>query len=294
MKRIKVYKEGREGVYIVSQKDIINFLEDSDLEEIHCNLNGNSIIIGADWEKDSVIEEIKKTDKLAILTGKARINNMGHSLAVISNNILKMFDIGQITENDLDISTYPQPFSFSKLNFDTVYKMKKLYDGIKESEKVESWNTRVTFDGVEYIMFLNKKNENHRYLRSELEKYGAGEEFYFTKIDLGNKGTRYFIHPYADHNGEILEEPSIDNLYREATGDKSMTTTERTFLSSAGMLCKNEYDEEKLMSTYRELKKLFPRDLTPDQRNLLFTCSFFGGTVEDVKNRYESIVKILW
>ena len=61
------------------------------------------MMTGADWDKNSVIEKIKQSERIAILTGISLKNNLRHSLSMIVENKLYMFDIGEITEKDLDI-----------------------------------------------------------------------------------------------------------------------------------------------------------------------------------------------
>lgn len=104
MHKIKVKPEGRDGVYTCEKEDIIEWLEKGDIDTIH-NFRGNSasMFIGADWEKSSVIETINKSDRIAILTGSALANNLRHGLSVVTGNRLEMFDIGEITDDDLDV-----------------------------------------------------------------------------------------------------------------------------------------------------------------------------------------------
>lgn len=103
-KKIKVKPEGRQGVWLVSKKEISSFVKKLPFDKIH-NYPGNNshLLIGADHLKEFVLKDIKNADRIAILTGKAKSQNVGHSLAVIINERLEMFDIGEITEKDLHI-----------------------------------------------------------------------------------------------------------------------------------------------------------------------------------------------
>ena len=69
------------------------------------NFGGNSgpIMIGADWKKSEVIKEINQSQRIGLLTGSALAGNRGHGLSVITGNKLEMFDIGEITDDDLDV-----------------------------------------------------------------------------------------------------------------------------------------------------------------------------------------------
>lgn len=102
--KIKVKKEGRKGMYLVEKEDIKEFIKSKNFEQIHnYPAPTGNIFVGADHSVKSVLEDIDKSERIAILIGSACANNMGHSLSVIINNKLEMFDIGEITEKDLDI-----------------------------------------------------------------------------------------------------------------------------------------------------------------------------------------------
>lgn len=102
--KLKVKPEGREGVYLVEKSDLTNWIKDKDFVKIHNFVGGGFALIGADHDVDSVLSDIASAERLAILTGAAARGNMNHHLAVIRNNKLEMFDIGKITEEDLEIS----------------------------------------------------------------------------------------------------------------------------------------------------------------------------------------------
>ena len=105
--KIKVKPEGREGVWVVEWEaeinSLIDFIRAYPSKEIHNFIPNGSLMLGADWSKKSVIDEIKKAERVAILTGDSRRHNMNHALSVISNNELYIFDIGKITESDLEV-----------------------------------------------------------------------------------------------------------------------------------------------------------------------------------------------
>ena len=98
--RIKVTPEGRKGVWLADQDSVVEFLENLKLSKIHSFITG-PMMFGADCKKEFAIDAVKKSDKLAVLTGSALQNNMRHALSVITNNKLEMFDIGEIREDDL-------------------------------------------------------------------------------------------------------------------------------------------------------------------------------------------------
>jgi len=100
--KIKVSTEGREGIYTATSQDINNWLMEYPEDLIHNYIPG-PLMFGADWDKAAVMGHIEGAERIAILTGEARKHNMNHSLAVISNNELKVFDIGEITDQDIEI-----------------------------------------------------------------------------------------------------------------------------------------------------------------------------------------------
>jgi hypothetical protein len=102
--KIKVKPEGREDVWIPEKESVKQFILDKKLDPIHNFVAGGSMVIGADHDQKSVLEDIDKAERLAILTGSAQGGNLGHALALIINNKLEMYDIGEITEKDLEIT----------------------------------------------------------------------------------------------------------------------------------------------------------------------------------------------
>ena len=108
--KLKVTPEGREGVYLCEKADIIQWLNENSFELIH-NFIAGQILLGCDWELESVIEEINNSQRIGVLTGDAQRGNMRHALLVISGNKLYMFDIGEIKEEDLEIDSNQGPES---------------------------------------------------------------------------------------------------------------------------------------------------------------------------------------
>lgn len=100
--KIKVKPEGREGVWLIEKTEAINLVNKVTWEKIHCYI-GDGVFFGADYKKSSVIKAIKKAERIALLTGKSLQNNLNHALAVIKDNELNMFDIGEITVEQLEI-----------------------------------------------------------------------------------------------------------------------------------------------------------------------------------------------
>jgi hypothetical protein len=109
-RRITVVPEGRDGVYLAEKDSLIRWLEEYPEEEIHCFLPGpGAVLVGADWPKHIVIQDIAYANRVGILSGKTRGENRGHALAVIvpdprAGERLEMFDVGEITVDDhLDV-----------------------------------------------------------------------------------------------------------------------------------------------------------------------------------------------
>lgn len=100
--RIEVTPEGRDGVWIPNKDSLVKFLENYNDKFIHSFITG-PVMMGVDRSTESVIKDVGSADRLAILTGESFKGNMRHSLSVIKNKELEIFDIGEITENDLNI-----------------------------------------------------------------------------------------------------------------------------------------------------------------------------------------------
>jgi len=102
--KIKVTKEGRDGIYIPEKENLKKWIIEQKFETIHNYIPSNMMMLGADHDVSGVLEDIDRADRLAILTGSAQSNNMGHALAIITNEKLEMYDIGKITNEDLIIN----------------------------------------------------------------------------------------------------------------------------------------------------------------------------------------------
>ena len=110
--KLKVEPEGREGVWTIEKGDLIEWLNNYPSDKIHNNIESGSFSLGADWSKGEVVELVEASFRYAILTGNSLLGNRGHALAVIGHDQvcnqdekLYMFDIGPITEDDLNITT---------------------------------------------------------------------------------------------------------------------------------------------------------------------------------------------
>ena len=103
MSKITVKKEGRDNIFLVEKEEIIRWIKGKGFETLHNFTTWSAVIIGADHDIDSVINDIINSERIGILIESAALNNMGHSLAVIVKDELKPFDIGVITEKDLNI-----------------------------------------------------------------------------------------------------------------------------------------------------------------------------------------------
>lgn len=104
--KIKVMPEGRDGIYIPVKVSLLDWVKENCGETIHCFIPSQIGVIGADWRKEDVLEEIDKSERLGILAGDAFGNNLKHALSVIvktdRGEELRMFDIGDV-EEDLEI-----------------------------------------------------------------------------------------------------------------------------------------------------------------------------------------------
>lgn len=104
MSKLAVKPEGRTGVWLVEKADLKKFIKARKLESIHCFLQaGPGMLVGADWAPEAVFKSIDAAERIAVLTGGAKKVNMQHALAVIVDNKLEAFDIGELVEKDLNI-----------------------------------------------------------------------------------------------------------------------------------------------------------------------------------------------
>jgi len=102
--KIKVKPEGRNGLWIPEKESVIDFLNNFNDTHIHNMLPNGGTILGCDFSKEETIKQIKESERLAIATGSALVTNMQHALAVIIDNKLSLFNIGEIEESDLLIT----------------------------------------------------------------------------------------------------------------------------------------------------------------------------------------------
>ena len=100
--KIKAKPEGREKIYIPDKESLKAFIRQKKLETIHNFIPSGMMMIGADHSVKSVLKDIDRADRLAIFTDPTA--NMGHSLALIHKEKLECYDIGKLTEDDIEIT----------------------------------------------------------------------------------------------------------------------------------------------------------------------------------------------
>lgn len=106
--KIAVQPEGREGLWLADRGSLKAYIVAQGFETIHNFSALNApLMIGADHEVDGVLVDIDEADRVAVLTGDARRENLNHALALVMPprgalpERLEMYDIGEITEDDL-------------------------------------------------------------------------------------------------------------------------------------------------------------------------------------------------
>lgn len=100
--KIKVKPEGRKDIWIpTSKSNLKKWIRSKKFAQIHNFIPSELFMIGADHSVESVLKDIDKADRFAVFTDISA--NMGHSLALIHNEKLECYDIGKLTENDLEI-----------------------------------------------------------------------------------------------------------------------------------------------------------------------------------------------
>jgi len=80
-----------------------DFIKGLGCEYIHNTKPSGAMMFGADHELQSVLDDIDENERIAILTDKSGSFTMGHHLTIIIDNKHSLFDIGNISEEDLII-----------------------------------------------------------------------------------------------------------------------------------------------------------------------------------------------
>lgn len=102
-KQIKVKAEGRKDVWIpLDKENLKQWIKNKKFEAIHNFIPSGMMMLGADHDVKSVLEDIDRADRLALFTDPAM--NLGHSLALIWKEKLECYDIGKLTKKNLLIT----------------------------------------------------------------------------------------------------------------------------------------------------------------------------------------------
>ena len=99
--KINATPEGRENIWIPEKKSLKDFIKSKKFTSIHNFVGTQGAFLGADHEVESVLEDIDKAERVAIFTDSSM--NIGHSLALVTNNKLEVYDMGEITKADIEL-----------------------------------------------------------------------------------------------------------------------------------------------------------------------------------------------
>ncbi len=101
---IKVRPEGRENIWIPEKQSLKSYIKNKKEKEFHNFIQSDNLpmAVGANVDINILLEDINKAKRLAIFTDKTL--NFGHSLALVINNELKMYDIGEIKKDTLEVN----------------------------------------------------------------------------------------------------------------------------------------------------------------------------------------------
>jgi len=88
-------------MYIPEKKSLKDYIKSLKMEMIHNTIPSGSMMIGANHDLKSVLKDIDVADRIAIFTDTHA--NMGHSMAIITDEELGCYDIGEIKVEDLEI-----------------------------------------------------------------------------------------------------------------------------------------------------------------------------------------------
>lgn len=101
--KIRVTPEGRTGVWIPEKESLKSFIRSKGWSAIHNFRPMSSMMIGADHSTESVLDDIDRAERLAVLTDGTERTNLGHALSLIIQDRLECFDIGKLTSDDLEV-----------------------------------------------------------------------------------------------------------------------------------------------------------------------------------------------
>lgn len=100
--KIKVKPEGRKDIWIpLDKENLKQWIKSKKFDAIH-KLIPSGMILGVDRDVKSVLKDIDRADRITVLTDPTA--NMGHSLALIFEEKLECYDIGKLTQEDLQVT----------------------------------------------------------------------------------------------------------------------------------------------------------------------------------------------
>lgn len=100
----KVKPEGREGIFLIEPDEAVKFLKSLGFDQIHNFVDLPGIMLGADWELQSVIDLCKKPGVGIAIVVEPNFTMRHHFVVADYNaNERKAFDVGEISERDLEI-----------------------------------------------------------------------------------------------------------------------------------------------------------------------------------------------
>lgn len=102
--KIKTTREGRPGIFLADKESLKEWVKWKGFKQIHNFVQAGPAIVGADHDAADVLADIDRATRVAVLTGSAKEHNLGHALALIIDNRLECFDIGEVGEEDLEIT----------------------------------------------------------------------------------------------------------------------------------------------------------------------------------------------
>jgi hypothetical protein len=103
--KIAVVSEGRADVWLADADSLKAWITAQGWEKIHNMIPTGPMVLGADHDVADVLTDIDRADRIGILTGDAQRGNMAHALSLITGDRMEMYDIGPVTEDDLEVSS---------------------------------------------------------------------------------------------------------------------------------------------------------------------------------------------
>ena len=102
MTKIKCLSVHQPNVYKADKESLKDYIISLNIQTIHNYIQGSFTMIGADHDLDSVLSDIEKYDP-HIITNLAQTNFLNHSLRIVIDGSINMYEIGEISQDQIEL-----------------------------------------------------------------------------------------------------------------------------------------------------------------------------------------------